>query len=403
MRRARTRLTRRHALALLSAAGWAPAWTGARAQAPAAAPLRELLGMAAADLVASDTREILRYIDVANLRALGGDGAQERTVQTWPRDYFSAMGHAASWPATLGFAAPDVAQLLELGSETARAQLFLAGRFDRGAIEAALRARGFAAVPVDGATVWRRRDDDGADLGNEDRADPFGGPQGRPARLALLGGRLAFSTTDAGIALAVAAAAQRAHTVLDYDEVATLASAAEVDLGDGGTLVQAVLHVTAPVSDSGDALARMAEEPEFARLPDSDERRRAVLERPPFPLLMANPLPHAPLALLGERRSAAGATAYVALCYEDEGEANEAAVALAPRIAGYFPLLDPARPNVVARARGSVRHRVVATPTGWAALVAVATPGSLTGAATAPFAQWLLDLDRLVFWPLWTS
>jgi len=387
---------RRTMLAALAAAACTPA----RALAQPASPLRSLLGMAAAEILASDTVEIFRFIDAAALRALGGDGPDERTVLTWPQSYFDAMAEARSWPSTLGFAAGDVTQLLEVGVGTARAQQFLSGRFDARAIDAALRARGFAAVTVDGATVWRRRNDDDADLANSEPADPFGGDQGRPARLALLGGRLAFSTTDTGIAVAVAAAAQRANTLLDYDEISVFAAAAETDLG-GGALVQAMLRIAAPLADSHIALELAESDPEIARLSTVAERERAVHARPPFPLLAANPLPPAALVLLGERRSAAGATAFVALNYDEEATARAAAPALAARIAGYFPLLDPARPNVVDRARGTVAQQVVATPEGYAALVAVTTPGPLVGAATSPFAQWLSDVDRRVFWPLW--
>jgi hypothetical protein len=389
-------INRRTVLAALAAA-----CMPTRAGAQAASPLRGLLGMAAAEVVASDTTEIFRFIDVAALRALGGDGAGERTVLTWPQGYLDAMAAARSWPAMLGFAHDDVAQLLLVGGDTARAQQFLAGRFGAPAIEAALRRRGFAAVAVDGATVWRRRNDDDADLANSEPADPFGGAQGRPARLALLGGRLAFATTDTGIALAVAAATQRANTMLDYDEVSVLVGAAEADLGDGGTLVQAVLRVVAPLTDPHDALMRIAEEPEIARLPAVEDRRRAALGRPPFPLLAAHPLPPAALLLLGERRSAAGSAAFIALTYDEEATARAAAPALAARIAGYFSLGDPARRNLVANAGGAVAPKVVATPEGYAAMAVATAPGTLAGAAASPFAQWLLDVDRRAFWPLW--
>lgn len=394
------RLDRRAVLTALAAVACVPA--RARAQAPAASPLRTLLGMAAADLVASNTTEIFRFIDVAALRALGADGAGERTLQTWPQSYFDAIAAVASWPSMLGFAHDDVAQLLHVGGGLSRGQMFLAGRFDARAIEAALRARGFATVAVDGATVWRRRNDDDADLANSERGDPFGGGEGRPARIALLGGRLAYATTDVGIAIAIAVAAQRADTMLDYDEISILTAAAEADLGDGGTLVQAMLYVTAPLSDSYSELARIESEPEVARLPTADERRQAALARPPFPLLVANPLPPAALVLFAERRSATTATAIVALNYDDEATAREAAPALAARIAGYVPLLDLAAGNLVERARGTVAHRVIATPEGYAALVAVTAPGSLVGAAGSLFARWLTDADRLVFWPLWS-
>jgi hypothetical protein len=202
-----------------------------------------------------DLRRVLRVgVGPAGLRdmAVAGDGGMSAVGFRW-----DGVG-----PALLVGQPPSVA--VALGGE---------GPSDHAAIAAALSARGFGQRDIGTIAVWHRLDDFRIDLRLRDPADPFWGPIGGSARIALV---------DDGI-LATRAWAP-IETILrgdqpTYGEVAPFADlldAVDAALAPDGRLVQAFSFL--PLAFGGPPLEPSPDGPGFV-LGKADPGARAL---PPF-------------------------------------------------------------------------------------------------------------------------
>jgi hypothetical protein len=230
-----------------------------------------------------------------------------------------------------------------------------------------LAVRGFTAAQLGGVTVWHRQEDGQANLAERAPADPFVGPLGMAARVAILPGHLVgtrFWETTHGV---VGAATGQAPALADSPDYRTLAAAVGAE---DGALIQ--VQFLGPL-DVG------------FLTPDPFAVLREGLPADPA----AGPaLPPYGLAALADRQEGDDQVSLIALLYQDERTAAAAAEVLTERLASFRAdeLASWGAQPDGPRVHGGVAGHV-------AAIASVRYPSALAQAQGAPpggaFTAWL--------------
>ena len=305
-----------------------------------------------------------------------GDAARDGWATAWrrlpsgPQELRSgALTMIASMEDLLGFEWFAIEQALGYGRPPTLG-IVLAAEVDAERLGERLTRRDFSATLLDGLTVWHRNEDGRVSLAQGEPGDPFVGPLGMAARIALLPGQLVGTRFWSMTREVVDTAAGRYPSLADALDYRTLAEAA---LEGDGALIQA--QFLGPL-DAG----FVAADP-FAILGDGTDA--------PSPEGPA--LPPYGLVILADRQEGPDQVSLIALLYHDATTAAAAAAVLSERLGSFAPetvvawgtRVDPPRVYLggrgVAAAVASVRYP----------LAAAAAQGAPPGGA---FAMWLQAL-----------
>jgi len=185
--------------------------------------------------VGAEDQTIVSFVDHAAVRA-GGASAHAwfgRRVAIGVA-YFDLPSDAEALEAATGLALAEVATTLVVDASVPSFLTLVRGGVDAGRLDAALAARGYAAVEDDRARRWCGPNGcDGGmrlNLANRDASFAlFGGVFGRSYPAVLTGDLLAVGPVVAALDATLATAAGLAPSLLDRPEVAALVEALDVD------------------------------------------------------------------------------------------------------------------------------------------------------------------------------
>jgi hypothetical protein len=297
-----------------------------------------------------------------------------RRLQSGPPDLHSgALAMIASMEELLGFEWFAIEQALGYGRPPMLG-IVIAAEVDAELLGERLTRRDFAATALDGVTVWHRNEDGRMNMAERAPGDPFVGPLGMAARIAVLPGRLVGTRFWSMTREVVDTAVGRYPSLADALDYRTLARAAS---GGDGTLIQA--QYLGPLE------AGFVPADPFAILRDVTDT--PAPEGPALP-------PYGP-AILADRQEGPDQVALIALLYPDADTAAAAAVALTERLASFAPetveawgaRVDPPRVHLgeggVAAAVASLRYP----------LTTAAAQGAPPGGAFQMWLRALLNRD----------
>jgi hypothetical protein len=304
------------------------------------------------------------------------DGARDgwttafRRLQTGPQDLLSgALTMIASMDDLLGFEWFAIEQALGYGRPPDLG-VVLAAEVEPDRLGERLARRDFAAAALDGVTVWHRNEDGRVNLAERAPGDPFVGPMGMAARIAVLPGHLVGTRFWSMTRDVVGTAVGRYPSLADALDYRTLAHAA---LEGDGALIQA--QFLGPL-DAG----FVAADP-FAILRDGTGT----------PAPEGHALPPYGLAILADRQEGPDQVSLIALLYPDAATAAAAAAVLSDRMAGFAPETVAGWGARVDPPRVHAGERRIA-----AAVASIRYPRSTAAAQGAPpggaFTMWLRAL-----------
>jgi hypothetical protein len=246
-----------------------------------------------------------------------------------------SFGAVDQWPVGSGFDfdAIEALLLLETGPIPGGLRVLAGARMPSlAALSGPLAARGFAPRRIAGQEVLARGEDNAPNIARRAPGDALGGPMALSLRYAMPAPGLLLATReDATMAAALGGTAR-------LSDVVELRALAESSAGGPGArdLAQAVVFATA---------VHVAAPP-LTLAPGAAAQRLAAEMRDPDTL--PGPAPWA-FAMLSERRDAQGVLTRLAIAYRTPEAAQQAAAAMAARLAAM-----PAVPGLAA-----VRHLVV--------------------------------------------
>lgn len=293
-----------------------------------------------------------------------------RRLQTGPPDVLmGALPMIASMDDLLGFRWSEIEGAIGYGQPPTLGMV-IAAEVGRERVAEGLTRRGFASTEVDGVTVWHRGEDGRASLGEREPGDPFVGPLGMAARIAMLPGHLVGTRFWPMTREAVATARGRYPSLADAPDYRTLARAA---LSTDGALIQA--QFLGPLD-----VGYVADDP-FALLRGGDAPARDAPVLPPFGL-----------AVLVDLQDGPDQVSLIALLYPDADAAAAAAEVLAGRLTRF---VAETIPTSGARVEPP---RVYGGEDGLAAAVAaIRSPPHGAAEGGAAYARWLQAVARRGF------
>lgn len=238
--------------------------------------------------------------------------------------WFYAMGRVRSGPSMnyirsyltdmprlVGFGWFDVDRALEHGIPPHTVKI-IGGTFDVDKIGAALRARDFEKMDVEGITVWHRFDDAQVNPTKREIGDPFGGELGLAARIALLPGHIANARYWDDIKAVVAAHKGTQKSLADAPDYRVLTDAITDTASFKGALLQAIF-IPAEVADG----IGIAPADGMPNAPDTSAYQ---------------PLPPYQLAVIADRQEGNTQINLIAAAYNDPASAQQASVELRKRV-----------------------------------------------------------------------